>query len=89
MVPTPLPIAFATRSVPIHGRTSWESCLGGLESALVFRGLWRAEGTNPVSAAPSDSAGRVGAVVVDTSSIRVKGTNSGANRWRYATLASV
>lgn len=39
--PTPLTIAFATRSVPMTGRTPWERCLGGSESAMVFasRGL--------------------------------------------------
>lgn len=31
-----LTIAFATRSVPIHGRAPWERCLGGSESAMVF-----------------------------------------------------
>ncbi len=29
-------IAFATHSVPMHGRTPWERCLGGSESAMVF-----------------------------------------------------
>jgi len=32
----PLSIAFATRSVPMDGRTPWQRCLGGSESALVF-----------------------------------------------------
>jgi len=33
---SPLSVAFATRSVPMHGRTPWEQCLGGSESAMVF-----------------------------------------------------
>ncbi len=39
----PLNLAFATRSVPMHGRAPWERDLGGSESALVFaaRGLAR------------------------------------------------
>lgn len=37
----PLNLAFATRSVPMHGRSPWDGGLGGSESALVFlaRGL--------------------------------------------------
>ena len=31
-----LSIAFATRSVPMHGRAPYERCLGGSESAMVF-----------------------------------------------------
>lgn len=32
----PLTVAFATDSVPMHGRTPEERCLGGSESAMVF-----------------------------------------------------
>ncbi len=37
----PMTIAFATHSVPMHGDTPWERCLGGSESAMLFaaRGL--------------------------------------------------
>ena len=36
-----LTVAFATRSVPMHGRAPWERCLGGSESSMIFvaRGL--------------------------------------------------
>lgn len=34
--PLALSIAFATRSVPMSGRTPWERSLGGSESAMVF-----------------------------------------------------
>jgi len=45
-------------------------------------------GVKTVTAAPSDSDGRVGAVAVDTSNKRVwvKVTDSGSNRWWYAAL---